>query len=748
MTIDEIYKNEKISVRSYNVCKYNGLKTLKEIIKFYIENRSFYKLRNCGKRSNEELIELYNKYKNIDYGFEENFQFKIENKFKIIISELSRNQREVINSFIHLNTNNLSIRSQNGIRGFLENNLKIKNFTEKILFDDCFDVKKIKNIGAASVSELNIYINFIKDFIIEISKYESDRYLISLKNKFLIQKAFSLSNIPNEILASESIFQLANFLINQNAFFNEVQTKIFIKSIKVFRNYPIESLDVIAIEVKKSRERVRQIRKKIIEELFSKLLFIQNFDENLLEKYNIDNTQCYIEINDAQIEVINKENKTNFTKEFITYLIHSYWSYEFELVGDIEDVLIPRYFETQNRHNWNNFYLVKKELTLEFDFISLANDISERLNERLEETYILSFKSYLSNFLINDNLEILNLIMEIVEKILNQEFEINIDLEDNIVFERNSNKTLPEYIIEALEEIGKPSTVEVLFKFIENKYSGICKSSEALRSSCNRSDSLIYFGRSSTYGLKKWEKEMKNIKGGTIRSIAEEFLSNYTVPVKIKDVTVYVLQYRPESNEKSIIHNLKMEDNNRFLFFKKSFIGLKSKKYNLDEYSLLSDNAIKIIRTWEENYKELSNFISKNNKLPESSNSPLEEIRISRWLYTQKSKINRGLLDNSKTKLIKEITSSFNLRENKTTLFRIDGYRKLKEFIEKEKRLPSANKNEESQLYAFFYKQRKLFEDFRLGVDEELIFIEIAKTVQNFKYDNQRNQNIARKTSK
>lgn len=739
MTLEEIYRNEPLSMRSYHVCKNNGLETLEDIIEFYRKKRSFNELKNCGRRSDEELKGLVNKYKNIDFAFPEILKDKIENKFEIIVSELSRIQREVINSFIQINTNSLSNRSQNGIKCFLENNLKIRNFAHKILLDDTFAVKKIRNVGTRSITELEKYIDTIRDFTIEVGNYESDKYLIYLKNKFLIENTFSLSSIPNEILESESIFQLTNFLINKNVFFNEDQTKIFKQSLTILQNSQIMSLDEIAIDTSKTRERVRQIRKKIIEELFSKLVFTKNFDDDLLEKYNIDNTQCIIEISDIQVETINSQNQTNFTKVFITYLIYAYWSDNYNIVGDYEDVLTSNDFNSRNRHNWNNFYLVKKELVLEFDFISLANDISARLNERLEETYSFSFKSYLSNFLINDNLEILNSIIEITERILNQEFGIFIDLEDNLIFERNSVKTLPEYIFDALEEIGKPSTVDEIYNFIENKNPGVSKSSDALRGSCQRSDSLIYFGRTSTYGLKKWEFEMKNIKGGTIRSIAEEFLSNYTVPMNIKDIAQFVLQYRPESNEKSIIYNLKMEDNNRFLFFKKSFIGLKSKKYNLDEYSLLSDNAKKTTRTWEENYQELSSFILKNNKLPASLSCPLEEIRIRSWLYTQKSKINRGLLDNSKTELINEITSNFNLRDNKATLLRNDGYRKLKEFIEKEKRLPSANKNEESQLYAFFYKQRKLYEDSKLGIDEELKFIEIAKTIQNLKYENQRN---------
>lgn len=580
MKIDEIYTNEPLSVRSYHVCKYNGLETLSDIIKFYRENRSFDKLKNCGIKSNRELTELYNKYKNIDFIFQEIYPVKFENKFKVIIPELSRNQREIIKSFICINIKSLSIRSQNGINGFLKNNLNIKNFASQILFDDCFDFKKIKNIGVGSISELEAFINIVKNFIIEVNKNVNEKYLISLKNKFLIQNTFSLFDIPNEILESESIFQLTNFLIIQKAFYDKNQTKILTKSLRIYLNFPELTLDEIATEVGLTRERVRQIRKKIIEELLSKLLFIQKFDDDLLEKYNFDFTQSYIEINNDQIEVINKENKTNFTKEFITYLIYSYWSYEFELVGNFEDVLLPRWFNAQNRHNWNNFYIVKKELKLEFDFILFANDISERLNERLEETYSLSFKSYLSNFLINDNLEILNSIMEIAEKIVNQEFEIYIDLDDNIVFEKNSNKTLPEYIFDALEEIGKPSTVDEIYNFIENKNPGTSKSSEALRGSCQRSESLIFFGRSSTYGLKKWETEMENIRGGTIKGIIIDYLINKGEPVHIYEILDEVHKYRKATSSKNIITNLKLDPQKQFIIFNQSFIGLKTKNYN------------------------------------------------------------------------------------------------------------------------------------------------------------------------
>lgn len=580
ITIEEIYKNEPLSMRSYHVCKNNGLETLEDIIEFYREKRSFDKLRNCGRKSDEELTGLVIKYKNIDFAFQEIYPMKFESKFKIIISELSRNQKEVINSFIQVNANSLSNRSQNGINSFLENNLKIKNFADKILFADGFDFKKIKNIGAGTVPELEVFVNIVEDFIIEVSKNENDKYLISLKNKFLIQKTFSLPFIPYEILESESIFQLTSFLINQNAFYDKNQTKILTKAFKIYLNSAELTLDEIAKELDLTRERVRQIRKTLFEELFSKLLFVQNFDDNLLEKYNIDNTQCYIEINDAQIEVINNQNKTNFTKEFIIYLIYCYWSNEFDLVGNNEDVLLPKYFNARNRHNWNNFYLVKKDLVLEFDFISLANDISERLNDRIEETYSFSLKSYLSKFLLNNNFEILNSIMKIGEKIINEEFDIYIDIEDNIVFNKNTAKQVPECAIEALQELGNPSKIENIYEWIEKKYPEITKSQEALRGSLQRSNEIIYFGRSSTYGLKKWENEKSNIKGGTIKNLIIDYLEDKDEPVHIYEILDEVHRYREATNAKNIITNLKLDPQKQFIIFNQSFIGLKTKKYS------------------------------------------------------------------------------------------------------------------------------------------------------------------------
>jgi len=68
----------------------------------------------------------------------------------------------------------------------------------------------------------------------------------------------------------------------------------------------------------------------------------------------------HLDVNTHIVEIINSKNKTNLSKQFITYILFAYLSNSFTLVGNVEDVLQPKYFNASNRYNWLNFYLIKK----------------------------------------------------------------------------------------------------------------------------------------------------------------------------------------------------------------------------------------------------------------------------------------------------------------------------------------------------------------------------------------------------
>lgn len=737
MTIDEIYKKNEISVRSYHVCKYNELNSISDLKKYYYKNKSFEKLRNCGRKSNEEIIEICNKYPD-EYFENKEIEVKEENPLKSIISNLTRVQREVINSFIFVNTNSLSVRSKNAISLHLKNNLKVKNFAEKILLSESFNAQNIKNVGAKCVPEIEIYISIIKDFIFEVNQTRDEKYLIALKNKFLIQRTFDISLVPNEILESESIFQLTEFFLNHNAFFDKTQTVIVKLALKLFNNRKELTLDEIAEQVNLSRERVRQIRKFCLKNLFDKLLFISNFNDDLFQKYSVDVESTYIDINTDIINKINQSNKTDFSREFITYILSAYLKDRFSVIGNYEDILQPKYFNSRNRHNWNNFYLVEKELVLEFDFISFTNDISNRVSDRIEESYSFNFKSYLSKFLSNNNIDVLELLFPICEKIINEEFEIYLDLEENINFKRNTSRQAHEYAFEALEHLGKPSKVKEIFEKVIELHPNYDTEEAKIRVSMKRKNGFVPIGRKSVFGLKKWESELDNFKGGTIRDIVEEYLMQFAVPKHISDITEHVLKYRPKSNQYSILQNLKLDESGLYIFFKDSHIGLTSKKYD-SGFKKISEAQKTDRKTWEERFEMLQNFVFIEKRLPFSNGVPEKEIKLYRWLNVQKSKQTKGKLSKNKVEKLNSLLSKFPSVKGRRRLNSNEKYQELISFVRNNNRLPSANKNGEENLYQFFYKQRKLFDKNELESKEENKFIEVAKLLQNIKYENKRN---------
>ena len=617
MTIEQIYNSKDISVRALNVCNYNNLNDLSSILKYYREYRSFEGLRNCGKKSNLELIAVCVKYFNhINWNVNES-----ENKEVLIIDRVykfNRSQREVINSFVELSVNNLSLRSRNAFILYLDKDIKIKNIAEKILTNQRFNFQDINNIGSKSVVELNEFISALIRFIEEVSSFEVEKDLIPLKNKFFLEKTFSETTIPSEIIEAQSIIKLIDFLLKvedadqisfsddkysildtdpiwsnpkskpksllkagNNNLFTKIKVKlVFQKALKIYNNQIHKNLDEIAEECNLTRERVRQIKNICLEDIFNNFNFLKFIDDDLFHKYGIDCNQDIIIIDEVLKDTINEINQTNFSAEFLSFLIFVNLSDKFDLVGEIDDVLQPKYFNSKDSHQWKIFYLVNKKISSLFNFLGFANDLDKRLSERIEETYGFHFTSYLNNFIkIEDNSQ-LSMISPIAERIINQEFDLFIDLNDNIVFNRNTIKQVREYVIEALEKLGAPSNIEEIYNLIVEIHPEITKSPEALRGSLQRSPEIIYFGRSSTYGLKKWETEKEGIKGGTIKDIILDYLENKNYPVHILELLNEVHRYREETNAKSIITNLKLDPQNQFIIFNQSFIGLSRKSYN------------------------------------------------------------------------------------------------------------------------------------------------------------------------
>ena len=326
ISLDELTRIEGISVRAYNVCKYNSLITLQDIIRFYQNNKPwhFRNLRNCGRNTNDELVELCEKYIKSNslnnHTIEINSQIidettSIEQK----VIHLSFKQKRILNNLINNRINELTIRSLNALKSLTKNDLSVENLI-KLLSDYGYQFKNIKNIGKKSEPELTRFYNWIEEQIDLISTFSDDNELTNeIFNSYIINK-FNLTNdfiidIWREYDYNQGIpvFKTCNLLIDNYSLFDKNQTHIFKNCFNFYNEQSNKSLDDLSITLNYSRERTRQLRKIIYDSLYTKFVFLNNFDIESINLYGIETKSDFITITCDIVTLVSgyKSNKVN-----------------------------------------------------------------------------------------------------------------------------------------------------------------------------------------------------------------------------------------------------------------------------------------------------------------------------------------------------------------------------------------------------------------------------------------------------
>jgi hypothetical protein len=468
--IEEIQEFAGLSERTKNVCIKGSLETLYKILNYYLKNGNFKKIRNCGEKTNQELIELSHKY--------------IE-KYAISLDQLEMNDEDVM--------------------------------FERFKFF-CFE-----NFNIPSTTTENFRGEFFE------RRFPFFKYVKIVLEQVLNEREY--------------------FIFQHNFGFVEQQSKMTLQSIG----------DIYDI----TRERIRQISQMIpykLEETISKFTREQEHLKNYFQ-YKLNLKNDFILIDNTFAEKINARESLSFTPKFYGLVFTIIYSKNFSMFQDKE-------------RSYKDYYLIRSELFRIFDFAGYYDDLYERINKRIEATYLIEFDHFLHPFLKTTDPDLSDRIKPIARLIAVEELDIHMNQKNQLVFERNTLVKLSEYIVDILEEKGKPMRLHDIHVELTSRTSKAPHNIESLRSSILSIEDIVAIGKTSTYSLKKWE----TIKTGTIKELVKEYLNQYNDPRHISDVTDYVVQFR-NTSDKNILSNLKLDKTRTFVFFKKGYIGLRTKKY-------------------------------------------------------------------------------------------------------------------------------------------------------------------------
>ncbi len=644
MQISELLENNRISLRTYNVCMEQRWFSSEDIRNHYNKNKNFEGIKNCGKRSAEELMRI----SSLDFLEKVKEEDLLNKQLLASFKKLTPPQKEIIESYIKMLTANLSPRLKNTLDLYFIQGISLQAF-ELFYMKAQEKAIKIKGIGRRNILDLENYFDKIKYFIVEVSKVENSEKVLLFKDLCVDKNIYPLNDIP-VMVTRLGFFKVVDYLLTTPILFDESKIKLFSKAFKFYRHTTGLKLREIGKQMNITHERVRQIRNQTICDLFKKLPIVRAFDDELLVQNHIQTSGDIIFLTPEQVAVINQKSHTDFTDGFVHFILCIYLD-KYQLVGNLSDVLFPHFSKKKNRHNWKNIYLVTKDIHPYLDWETLVLDICSLLEKKTAKQYEISLREKIAPYLAATPY-LLDRVSKVVALILRQEFDLQIK-GDTLTIPRNTYKQINEYAYEALEALGTPSYVKEIAEKVKELYPKTNFTYAGIRSSLKREYGFVPIGRSSNFGLKKWENTVENFKGGTIRDITKEFLLQQKEPQTLEQITSYLLQYRPHTNAKSILTNLKADTSDTFIFFNNSQIGLTQITYP-EAYGLQVEQPVKK-RTWEENYQAMTLFIQKNNRLPLSSDKHLEAIVLYRWMSVQRNLIKNGRVSQEKKDLFQAL---------------------------------------------------------------------------------------------
>ena len=639
ISLENLIKLEKLSFKTITFCLECGFITLNCINQYINDFGSFIYLTKIDKETEKKLLQIYKKSNNFQIK-----NLKESSRNKNPLDNLNKLKLDILKNYFDYSYSKLSIRAQNGLNSLVAHNDVITII--KIITESNFEFDKIKNIDEKPINELKnwklLLINYLAKIYLTSNNALKIEYFKRLLKNIFPELPFYFFDKLDLYFAENSkfhLFKLLSSILNSGKALDSKKALIFSNT---FVNINKFNNSVIANKLNLSRERIRQLKSTLENELILKLEFLKRLYHLNYFNYNFELNKDLIVL-DADINAnINTKEDVNFNLDFITLIYNIF-------LNETHNLLWLK-LNGEKQLIFNKKYFIQKKYYKYFKFQDFFSKIFLLSTKKNNQTYSIRIIDIVNEFLNTSDENILEEIDYICSIIIKHEFKIKIN-HGRILIKRNTKKELYEYIYEILDERGKMKKIEEIYLEIKKKVPELNFSLESVRSILQRDkERFVYFGRASTYGLKKWEDELDNFKGGTIRKIAIEYLNAYSSPKHISEISNYILKYRSNSSEYSIVQNLKLEENGTFIFFTNGHIGLSNKIYE-NNYTKITDVPAIEKKEWKDRFVDLEVFYKKHKKLPSSNSGNDVEVKLYRWLSIQKKKLKNGSL-NDKNKIL------------------------------------------------------------------------------------------------
>jgi len=170
-SIEQLSEIEGLSNRTFNICKYNNLNNLFQILDYYNSHGHFHDIRNCGLQTNNELVQISKKYRSLHHSnnlvhIELPDLEPVSPYVELPIPEkYTHLQKMIFSNFINIKFSLLSVHLKNVLRKYLCDDYSFDTFENLILLTPEDKLRNINGIGEKSFVELKKLINSVNEYI-------------------------------------------------------------------------------------------------------------------------------------------------------------------------------------------------------------------------------------------------------------------------------------------------------------------------------------------------------------------------------------------------------------------------------------------------------------------------------------------------------------------------------------------------------------------------------------------------------
>ncbi len=636
LTIEYLYNNGEIGVRSYNALLNEGIYTIQDIVKYYNKSKTFDNIKNIGELSNRELLAVVEKYeiKTVDFPF--------------ALLELQEKFFKEFVYFLHWFFPNKKIWEIVDINERSGYNEIVKKLLEKEA-----EIRQSRNeeVILSYYSLMHYFVNFVTSLGEATDKWS---YLL-----IFVQAGYHVAGLDYRIVTLDNIYNPFKLLFETmiNSSFFEEREKIIIRNCynleedKHKRGDYENCLRRLSRQLNRSSERVRQLRDDLYAKFLEYLRLGFLVKDVIKEKYGIDYESTFIAIVRTLAERIRKEEDINLSHVFYELVMYGITRDTHDLIGVVRYILFQHNVYFKN----NSFYCIKKEYSEIFDFNSFIEKVTLRYKTAIKDDEAYDLKEYVKEFFKRSNVSetIKNEIFDYIKIIVENDFDVEVK-SGKLIFKRTSKETLNKLVYRVLDMHKHPMTINEIYEELKNMREKISK--DSIRSTVVTDKvNFVSFGRNSTYALRK-HIDNKSVKAGTIRSITQELLEKYDHPISVDKVVEYVQKYRKASRS-SILSNLKLDSSHVFIFYKDKTMGLTSKPY------YKSDDTNAIQTRWERNLEELKEYIKLKGQYPEFNINDKDEFRLYKFCRLNAILYNRNKIHPYCLVKLQEINFDFDMKK-------------------------------------------------------------------------------------